>query len=374
MVRSSVWILVVSALLVLCAELPVHADEVRPIDLDLLRQTGEDWLVVAEDLGIGQGFVRVHHDLWFMHFLHWRPLPKAAEAPSVASVRELMSSFWGPSMQFEFTGNDGAVTVAGHPAVFVEGTLSDRAIRTRFVVWDCPESGRRFIADENINEAAGTPMRLLELQREITLSTVCHGREAEDTAGSWRRWPELAVALSAPESVRSRIFPFVRWYPDGPTRSRGSVWTLPTDSEQLVELRWQPGDGPVSKSELEELLDSVGAGPGSSIDHDSLTVAVTERTEGGLTASGAFDVVSVHGEHSVRNPFLFRAFLWHDGETAKLLVASMLCQHQIWGIDNDLTPSEATVHRFVSERLWPATERFRRSSRGSGEWAAGDRK
>ena len=286
------------------------------------------------------------------------------QAPSVESVRQLMGSFWGPNMRFEFTGNEGPLTVHGHPAIFVEGTLGQGAIKTRFVVWNCPQSGRRFIGDENINLGLGTPEAELDLQREMTLSVSCHGGEpTQQTARLPVRYQAsaLGISLSTPVSWHTCPYPSPSWYPEGVSRQKGSIWSLLTDSEKQVELHWAADRRRPSCEVLREYLGRIGppqpSNPQVKMELSPPEVSSCSERNGVVTASGRYAVVLTYPKQKDQTPFVLRAWLWRAGDELDLLVAAMAAHTNMWGIANDLTPSTAVFDTFVHEQVWPAVSR-----------------
>ena len=105
------------------------------------------------------------------YFLHWGPI----EVPQVteAYVRERIPKVWpGEGLQVLSVTD---TTVAGHPAYFAEVKPQADFYRAFFLIWNCPESGRQFIADMNYNVRYHTPRAELEAEFATTYHTLaCH--------------------------------------------------------------------------------------------------------------------------------------------------------------------------------------------------------
>jgi hypothetical protein len=112
------------------------------------------------------------------YFLHWGPI----EVPAITEdyVRERIPEVWpGEGLQVLSVKD---TVVAGHPAFFAEVLPQRDVYRAFFVIWNCPESGRQFIADMNYNIRYRTPREELEAELATTYHTVaCHvGADTEE--------------------------------------------------------------------------------------------------------------------------------------------------------------------------------------------------
>jgi hypothetical protein len=328
----------------------------EPIDLEGLRSAGDDWTLFQDTL-IDGGPIRLHQDKWLMYFLHWRPLTREREDTSIEYTRNLMLSFWGPDMPFTLSENAGETQVAGHKAYFVEGTIYEGAIKTRFIVWNCPESKRQFIADCNINVRRGTPQVLLDLQEQITLSVGCHG-EANGPRGTLltKKFESEKFKLSfwIPENWRTSEFHDDEWFPEGLTDTNGSLWTLLTDSEKYVEIRWNDEKKEISEALLSKYMEE--------IEKDSLVTKATlklinfkiqriEPEEDYFIGEGRFDYNLSADGREITKPFRFRAFLWNAYNKTYFLLASMVSLQEFWNISVDLSPTDETFNRFVRDEV-----------------------
>jgi hypothetical protein len=355
LITSFVAVLLLS---IYCAQAPQE-----PIDLEGLRSSGDDWTLFQDTLR-GESPIRLYQDKWLMYFLHWRPLTKEKEDISVEHVRNLMLSFWGPEMPFTSTENAGEMEVAGHKAYFVEGTIYEGAVKTRFIVWNCPETKRQFIADCNINVRKGTPQKLLDIQEQITFSVSCHGQvnvQSDSLLTKKFESEKFNLSFWIPENWRTSEFHDPEWFPQGLTDTNGTVWTLLTDSEKYVELRWND-----EKKDVSEALFSKYIGE---IEKDSLVTKATlklinfkiERIapkEGYFIGEGRFDYYLRADGREITKPFRFRAFLWNAYNKTYFLLASMVSLQEFWNMPVDLSPTDGTFNKFVRDEIIANTRVF----------------
>jgi hypothetical protein len=336
----------------------------EPIDLDGLRKTGDDWTLVKQDTLPDRGYIKLHQDKWLMYFLHWRPLTQEKEELSCEYVRNLMLSFWGPDMPFTLSENSGEMEIAGHRAFFVEGTIYEGMIRTIFIVWNCPETSRQFIADCNINVRKGTPQQLLDIQKEITSSVNCH-RQANTPKHPLltKKFVSEKYHLSfyIPENWRTHEYNDAEWFPQGMTDTNGTLWTLLTDSEKYVELRWKNRKEKISEGLFKEYIQQ--------IERDSVVSKATlkiinfhvERIQARkdyLVGEGRFEYNLKAMGQEITKPFVFKAFLWNNHKKTYFLLASMVSLREFWKMPVDLSPTDETFNKFVRDEILANTKVF----------------
>ncbi|MCP4898313.1 MAG: hypothetical protein GY906_15170 [bacterium] len=111
------------------------------------------------------------HSKVIYYFVHWGPTE--VEEIDEAYVRQRIPKVWpGEGLEVQKVK---AATVAGHPALFAEVMPRRQFYRAFFLIWNCPETGRQFIADMNYNVAVKTPRAELEAEFETTRKTLsCH--------------------------------------------------------------------------------------------------------------------------------------------------------------------------------------------------------
>ncbi len=329
------------------------------VSLEHLRSSGDDWVVASDDVTAEAGHIRLRHDKWLMCFLHWRPLDSTNRDLSIAYVEKHLLSFWGPSMPFSLTGDTGRTVVAGHPAYYVGGTIGEGAIQTRFIVWNCEETGRQFTADCNINRRMGTVESQLEIQYEITASICCHkGCVSEENAELPNTYSssDWMLSFDAPSSWRTHSYESSAWYPDGVDENSGSLWTLLTNSEKLIELHWAKHDGSLSSDRLTGkldalLIDSVVAkeSPGIS----GYTIDSVYEADGRFWAEGKLVWLQNYDGQVLPDECSFVAALWTKDDLDYLMLAGLTHMADVWGVKLDLSPTRETMHRFLLDEVLP---------------------
>lgn len=163
------------------------------LDLDL-PALGYSWsdsgLSVAEE----SGSLTVTATKVIYYFLHWGP-PEAVEITE-EYVRARIPQVW-PDEGLSVRSVGGA-TVCGHPAMFAEVVPRRDFYRAFFTIWNCPESGRQFIADMNYNVQYFTPCEELEAEFAVTNQTLaCHpGAKTETVPGHVARYESSRFGLA----------------------------------------------------------------------------------------------------------------------------------------------------------------------------------
>lgn len=306
----------------------------------------------------------MHHDKWLMYFVHWRPLTEEREQLSSEYVRNLMLNFWGPNMPFTLSENVGEMEVAAHRAYSVDGTIYEGAIKSRFIVWNCPETKRQLIADCNINVGKGTSPELLELQNDITLSVSCHG------TANVQKHPMLNhlylskmynLSFRTPESWRTSEYWDSERYPNGMTPTNGTLWTLLTDSDKYVELRWTNRRSELSTGLFNQFvaqIESDSVVSGTALRITDIKIRGMVAREECIIGHGNFSYNIRAGDREITKPFRFRAFLWTRGQKTYFLVAGMASLEEFWGISIDLSPTDETFNRFIQDEVLANTRVF----------------
>jgi hypothetical protein len=361
-VLSSIPVVILLMICLLSSSCGRNAQE--PIDLKGLRSSGDDWKVLEQDTLPDGGSIKLHQDKWLMYFLHWRPLSQEKENISTEYARSLMLSFWGPDMPFTLTENFGEIEIAGHKAYFVDGTIYEGAIHSRFIVWNCPETKRQLIADCNINLRRGTPEELLELQGEITRSVLCHHEAIVTVHASLTSEfvsEKYNLSFWIPENWRTHEFNDQEWFPNGLTHTNGSFWTLLTDSEKYVELRWDQRKKEISEELFNEYIkniekDSVVTQVTSKI--DSCMVELIEAKPGYFAGEGRFEYTLRAGDQKITKPFRFKALLWNNHDKTYFLLASMVSLQEFWNMQVDLSPTDEIFEKFIQDEVLANTRVF----------------
>jgi nitroreductase len=334
------------------------------IDLQGLTETGDDWQVISAEIEDRQGHIKLHQDKWLMYFLHWRSLTEEKKSLSIEYVRDLMLNFWGQAINFELNNIEGEIEVCGHKGFFTEGTFGKGAIYTRFIVWNCPQTNRQFIADCNINLRRGTSKELLEVQKSITQTICCHQGKASKVI------PELAkkyqssewnLSFYMPENWRTADFTDEEWFPQGMSKDNGSVWTLLTDSEKHIELLWEKTEEDISPSLFDKFLKKIITYSFSAEDSSEITdleLTSLQRKDGYYLGEGIYKF-----KKNIRGSYLtydygFRGILWKKENRAYFTLASLIQLKEFWQRANDLTPSDVTFENFLWNEVIPYIKVF----------------
>ncbi len=332
--------------------------------LDIEQLAGDEhWNVIYE---VSEGDVhelRLHHFKWMMDFLHWRSLTEERQQLDMAYVRNLLKTFWGPAMPFELTGVENTLSINGHSAFEVEGTLGKGRIRTRFIVWNCPDTSRQFIADININQARQTPPEIFDVERLSALTIRCHGdhhmKPGEPPLNSVYNSAELGMSFQLPANWHTEPFARKEWYPDGVTRESGSLWTLLTDSEKGMHLFSWKVNGPLTGESLTTAMHDHLCKPFPTPDEGMWRVTEFDLENpvsgnGCVTVSGWMTGEEKGADWSEVKPHRVTAWMVDKGDTRYLVVATLAAWNEMWKRSVDLTPSEAVFDAYILDQVMPA--------------------
>jgi len=338
------------------------------IDIEGLRSQGDDWQVMLQKSLPEGGSIKLQQDKWLMYFLHWRPLTEERQDISIEYVRKLMLSFWGPNMPFALSQKSGEMKVAGHRAFFIDGTIYQGMIHSRFIVWNCPETKRQFISDCNINLKRGAPEALLDLQREITQTIACHPQaKIQESSLLRQKYASEKYKLSfyIPQNWRTNDFNNKEWFPKGLSDINGSLWTLLTDSEKYVELLWDNKQSEISEDLFKDYIKRVES-------HHFETNGITwkiidmnieniEAKDDYIVGEGAFKYHLKKGKQEMEKSFIFKALLWNKDNKTYFLLASLRSVQEFWQIPVDLSPSREIFNKYLKEEVLANIKVFNKS-------------
>ncbi|MGD2217305.1 MAG: hypothetical protein PVJ64_11125 [Gemmatimonadales bacterium] len=204
-----------------------------------------------------EGSIWVLHRKMIYYLIHWGPIETDEITPEY--VRERIPKIW-PSEGIEVR-NTRAMTVAGHPAIYAEAVAASQFYSPQYLIWNCPESGRQFIADMNYNTLYRTPVTELQAQIDATTSTLaCHtGAPSSPVPGHVVRYdnPRFRLAFSHP--LRWYVFESPFGVPHPSYRgvrndTIGSVLAWPEDRRVRLGFIW----GPKPETEAVETSAMVG--------------------------------------------------------------------------------------------------------------------
>ncbi|MFB0566186.1 MAG: hypothetical protein ACETWK_10980 [Candidatus Aminicenantaceae bacterium] len=339
------------------------------IDIEGLCSHGDDWKVITEKSSPSGGSIKLYQDKWLMYFVHWRPLTEEKENLSIDYMRKLMLSFWGPNMPFTLSDKGGEMRIAGHKAFYIDGTIYEGRIHTRFIVWNCPETKRQFIADCNINVGRGTPKELLALQEKISLTTVCHpGARGQEFPQLKQKYTSKEYKLSffIPDNWRTNDYDPFEWFPEGMSDVNGSLWTLLTDSEKYVELVWDNMQKEITRNLFIDYIKRIKGSyfrtkSGTTWKIIDITIRKIEPKDEYIIGEGSFYYYLKKEDSEGIRPYLFKALLWENDGKTYFLLASLAALEKFWGRSVDLTPKREIIDRYLRDEVLPNVEVFNKS-------------
>jgi len=328
------------------------------------------WQVIKNDSTEISGHIKLENKIWLMHFLHWWPLNEDRKEISTAYSENLLLNLWG--MPYVLTGIKGETQVNGHPAYYVEGVFRD-IVKTRFIVWNCPETNRQFLSDCNINISLNTPEELFDLQvNDITASICCH------KTGEAANYPQLAehinyekenVAFNIPSNWRSEFY-IVNPHSDknipghfrnGISQNHGAIWSLITDSEKEINFIWEKDGNKLSSEYFNKALlhffsDTIISKKDTlryRLVYKNLEPLSPREENGFFECSGSYDMITdIVGYMPIdTSNYQYKAFLWENDETKYLLIASMVAYKNMWGVPFDLAPTINQFEEYLNKEV-----------------------
>lgn len=176
-------------------------------------------------------------------FIHWGPIETEEITPEY--VRERIPKLW-PSEGLVVKEVKPA-TVAGHPALFATAVPQRQFYSPNFLVWNCPESGRQFIADMNFNIRYKTPKSYLHAQIDAVTKTLsCHpGAPTSPVPSHVKHYDSQRFGFSFRHPINWYVFenPFGVPHPAYKgirDRSVGSVIAWLKDRAVALKFFWMP--------------------------------------------------------------------------------------------------------------------------------------
>jgi hypothetical protein len=196
------------------------------------------------------GSIWVLHQKMIYYFVHWGPIEVAEITPEYAAHR--IPTLW-PSESLSVQRTK-PMTVAGHPAVYAEALPGKPFYRAQFLIWNCSESKRQFIADMNYNVSYRTPISELQTQIDATTKTLaCHdGAPIAQVPGHVSRYDQPRFGLSFSHPLRWYVFesPYAVSHPayQGLRDSTiGSVLAWLKDRRVRIGFIWTPLPQPTAE-------------------------------------------------------------------------------------------------------------------------------
>ena len=198
------------------------------------------------------GSFLVETDKVIYYFVHWGP--QETDTIDEAYARKRIPEVW-PSEGLKIVETAPA-TVAGHPAIYAVVEPKWDFYRSRFLIWNCPESGRQFIADMNYNVRYHTPESAIETEVATTEQTLaCHpGAPVSELPGNPVHFASERFGVSFDHPLDWYVFespygvahPAYRGVRD---RTIGSLLAWFQDVTTEIAFRWQPLPAPDDSSQ-----------------------------------------------------------------------------------------------------------------------------
>jgi hypothetical protein len=190
-----------------------------------------------------EGSIWVVHREMIYYFIHWGLIEVDSITPEYAAER--IPKIWpGEGLQVLQTQ---PMTVAGHPAIYVDVLPRREFYRAHFLIWNCPETGRQFMADMNYNVSYGTPISELQAEIDATTKTLaCHlGAPTSTVPGHVARYDEPRFSISFSHPLNWYVFesPYAVPHPAcGGVRndSIGSLLAWPKDGRVRIGFVRKP--------------------------------------------------------------------------------------------------------------------------------------
>jgi hypothetical protein len=202
------------------------------------------WQWKEEDIkGTGeQGEITFSDTKWLMFLIHWGPI----QVPeiNVEYVKDRMLKMWG--VPFEFSGKEGKTEISGHEAVWVEAYGTNKSFYTRFIIWNCPESGREFIADTNYNLQVKTPEEDFATEMRSAKTVRCHKDAPTESFSDLTKKIEsknYGFSFCIPDEWFMFDSPYYVPFPQYEgirNQKMGSLLGLCSDQNISVTLKWYP--------------------------------------------------------------------------------------------------------------------------------------
>lgn len=335
------------------------------VNFQQLKAIDDNWTVIIDESEVQDNRISYRNQKWLMYFIHWRELTSKNKNISIEYADSLLHNLW--RMNFGPTKNSGECFVNGHKAYFAETTLRS-SIRTRFIVWNCEETQRQFIADCNINLMMHTPEKYFKLQcDEITPNFSCHHSENIKKSNLEQKvsYEHLNINFNLPENWRSEEFLVKKdttkhipgYYINGVSEKEGSLWNLLTDSEKQIDLAWiERSDQELSNTTLNKFVeiferDTIVEIQNSlkiSSIYSNFNFKNITREKDIIQGEGTFDIiVNIPAYKSTdTTQYVQKFFLWNKQNTTYFMLASIIAYQEVMGLPIDLSPAEELFNKF----------------------------
>lgn len=366
--------LILSLLLVFI--LGCKKEKIDYVDFVELKSNDNQWTIEWKDSSLEKGNIKLVNQKWLMYFLHWTPLNEDNNEISVEYVKNKMLTLWGPSMPFKIKNTGGATYVNQHKAYFVDGTIFNDKVKTRFIIWNCPESNRQFISDCNINLKVGTPISLHDLQiNDITNSVKCHHIDTTTINPLIPQTIEnndLEIEFSIPDNWKAQEFIYDTnymeyaipgFYPEGISKEKGSYLSVLNDSEKIIQLLWNNNKQSISqdlmksfieelkKDTISELLDTLILKTYTT----DFEIKSNEIENNVLKANGYYLLESSIKKYNYKEStkYIYNIYMWKNKKTNFFLITSIVAYDNMLGVPFDLKPGKEIMDSFFINEVAP---------------------
>jgi len=305
------------------------------IDIERLRKLAPGWLMLEADGDEVSGMAVAEQSIWPMFYLHWMPLEGHGRTIGVKEAGKIVTSLWdGLVIDGPLKGE--TVKLPSHEAVMFDATTTHGELKTRYFVWACPESGRLFVADLNVNLRANAPPELMQWQTDMTRTVRCHEDAPVETFPELTdryEIPDVGIAYSHPPTWRPleayRVqtafggsdMAASRW--PGSTREKGQDLTLAVDAMRRMTLMWGPApEGPMSHDVLRKRTQDYWSERASNI-----MITDTKSINGLWYADGVVRMPINPGDIPPTHMHKFRTWMWQKGDTLFFAVGDLAGIH-----------------------------------------------
>ncbi len=318
-------------ILLACAAPAAARQESPAIDLEALRAHGAAWLMTGLSGDRAQGEADAEQLIWPMWYLHWRPASEVGGTLAIDQVPGIVEGLWE---DFVIDGpvEPRAVSLRAHEAFLAEGTTQRGAMRHRWIVWICPESGRLIVVDAGLSLQLNASPELFDLMESMARTVRCHRDAPVDSHPLLtldRVVPRAEIAFHHPFTWRPlEGYRMVRRFGDTDLRvanseevttERGQDLVLAMDAHQRLHFEWGPQpDVPVTWEYLQARASSYWIGRS----RDLMPVGRSVQDDVWVFEG----IVRMAGGKSTMPPthmHKFRAWLWRRDGTEYLAVGSV---------------------------------------------------
>ncbi len=305
------------------------------IDIERLRRNAPWWVMVGTSGDETSGTASAEQVIWPMFYLHWMPLEGHKSPIDPADAAKVVTGLW-EGLTLDGPLKAEPVKLPAHEAVMFETTTQHGEFKTRYIVWSCPESGRLFVADLNMDLRANAPPELMQWLTDMAHTVRCHKEAAVGTFPELTdhyEIPDVDIAYEHPATWRPLDLYRVqtafggsdmaasRW--PASTREKGQDLTLAMDAKRSVTLMWGPApDEPMSDNLLRTTTYNYWQELASNI-----LILNSNAMAGVWYANGIVQLPMNPGDIPPTHRHLFRTWMWRQGDIQFLAVGDIAGIH-----------------------------------------------